>query len=410
MRTKLEHFSGMCYDSEMKPQTPQKPDKHPVHGYGRRQNIYQEPVRKEDSNEAEIIAARKNIRGRGALDNPAGRFERLVAEDDPEAFDLEDIVDGKQVKTEVFIDKTKSIVSTNDSPDVGMEASVNPYRGCEHGCIYCFARPTHEYFGLSAGLDFETKIFAKPEAPRLLAEKLSSKSWEPKVLMLSGVTDCYQPIEKKLKITRGCFEVLLDFRNPAAIVTKNILVTRDIDIFQEMAKHNLIKINISLTTLDNDLARYMEPRASKPLQKLRAIEAMAKAGVPVGIMMGPIVPGLTDHEIPKVLEAAANAGAETAYHTVLRLPWGVKDLFENWVHEHYPDRADRILNRVKAIRGGKLYESDFETRMSGTGIFADQIHQMFTMYKKKYGLNKRGTILRTDGFKRDARSAQMSLF
>jgi DNA repair photolyase len=391
-------------------QNQKPPQKHPTHGYGRRQNIWQTQTPNEDSNEAEIIHARKNIRGRGALDNPTGRFEKLLTEDDAESFDDEDVTDGKQVKTQVFIDKTKSVVTTNDSPDVGMEASVNPYRGCEHGCIYCFARPTHEYFGLSAGLDFETKIFAKPEAPRLLAEKLSSKSWEPKVLMLSGVTDCYQPIEKKLKITRGCFEVLLDFRNPAAIVTKNILVTRDIDIFQEMAKHDLIKVNISLTTLDNDLARYMEPRASKPNQKLRAIEALAKAGVPVGIMMGPIVPGLTDHEIPAVLEAASNAGALSAYHTILRLPWGVKDLFENWVHEHYPDRAERVLNRVKAIRGGKLYESDFETRMSGTGIFAEQIHQMFAMYKKKYGLDKPWRGLSVDGFRRDARSSQLSLF
>jgi DNA repair photolyase len=385
------------------------PHKHSVHGYGRRQNIFTTPEKNEDSNEAETISARKNIRGRGALDNPAGRFEKLLTEDDIESFEDEDI-EGKQIQTQIFIDKTKSIVTTNDSPDVGMEASVNPYRGCEHGCVYCFARPTHEYFGLSAGLDFETKIFAKPEAPRLLAEKLGSKSWEPKVLMISGVTDCYQPIEKKLKITRGCFEVLRDFRNPAAIVTKNFLVTRDIDIFQDMAKYDCIKVNMSLTTLDGDLARTMEPRASQPHLKLKAIEMFAKAGVPVGIMMGPIVPGLTDHEIPNVLKAASDAGAITAYHTILRLPWGVKDLFENWIHEHYPDKADRVLNRVKAMRNGKLYEADFATRMSGTGIFAEQIHQMFAMYKKKHGLDRKWRGLTTEHFKRDARSAQLNLF
>lgn len=383
--------------------------KHPVHGYGRRQNIYKQSERNEDSNEAEIIQSRKNIRGRGALDNPAGRFEKLLTEDDVESFEEEDLC-GKQIQTQVFIDKTKSIVTTNDSPDVGMEASVNPYRGCEHGCVYCFARPTHEYFGLSAGLDFETKIFAKPEAPKLLAAKLSSKSWEPKVLMISGVTDCYQPIERKLKITRGCFEVLRDFRNPAAIVTKNFLVTRDIDIFQDMAKYDCIKVNMSLTTLDGDLARTMEPRASQPHLKLKAIEMFAKAGVPVGIMMGPIVPGLTDHEIPKVLKAAADAGAITAYHTILRLPWGVKDLFENWIREHYPDKAERVLNRVKAMRNGKLYEADFATRMSGTGIFAEQIHTMFAMYKKKNCLDRPWRCLSTQHFRRDARSGQMSLF
>ena len=383
--------------------------KHPVHGYGQRQNIYKKPEKNEESNEAEIINARKNIRGRGALDNPTGRFERLLTEDDIESFEDED-VEGRQIETQIFIDKTKSIVTTNDSPDVGMEASVNPYRGCEHGCVYCFARPTHEYFELSAGLDFESKIFAKPEAPRLLAEKLGSKSWEPKVLMLSGVTDCYQPLERKLKITRGCFEVLRDFRNPAAIVTKNFLVTRDIDIFQDMAKHDLIKVNISLTTLDGDLARKMEPRASQPHLKIKAIEMLAKANVPVGIMMGPIVPSLTDHEIPNVIKAAADAGAITAYHTILRLPWGVKDLFENWIREHYPDKAERVLNRVRAIRGGKLYESDFEVRMAGRGIFAEQIHTMFALYKKKNGLDRRWRGLSVEHFRRDARGGQTSLF
>lgn len=352
---------------------------------------------------------RKNIRGRGALENPDGRFEKLLTEDDPESYEPEDI-EGRQIATQVYRDTARSIVATNDSPDVGMEVSVNPYRGCEHGCIYCFARPTHEYFGLSAGLDFETKIFAKPDAPKLLAEKLASKSWEPKVLMLSGVTDCYQPLERKMKLTRRCLEVLRDFRNPAVIVTKNHLVTRDVDVLAEMATHNLIHVKISLTTLESDLARKMEPRASSPRMKLRAIETLAKAGVPVGIMMGPILPGLTEHEIPALLEAAAQAGARSAHYTMLRLPWGVKDLFESWLNEHYPDRAKKVLNHLRGMHGGQVYKAEFGARMRGNGVYAAQIGQMFALYKKRYGLDRRGPRLSVDNFRRDARSGQLALF
>lgn len=354
-----------------------------------------------------------NLSGRGALENPAGRFEPLQVEADAEAIDalLEDAKDEppRQIKTQVFRDKSKSVISSNDSPDIGMEATLNPYRGCEHGCIYCYARPTHEYLGLSAGLDFETKIFAKPEAPRLLQEKLQSKNWEPKVIFLSGVTDPYQPLERKLKITRGCLEVLADFRNPVAFITKNHLVTRDIDILSEMAKLDLAAVNLSVTTLDRKLARVMEPRASTPPMRLKAIEQLAKAGVPVNVMIGPVLPGLTEHEMPAILEAAANAGARSAGYTMLRLPYGVKDLFQTWLHEHFPDRAEKVLNRIRSIRDGKLNNAEFGSRMRGEGFHADQISMIFDLSRKKHGLTKR-TSLSVEHFRRGARDAQMSLF
>ena len=350
-------------------------------------------------------------RGRGTGENPTGRFEKQDGERAPDYWAelYEGAEEGMRVETQTFVDPSRSIVSTNDSPDVGMEASVNPYRGCEHGCIYCFARPTHEYLGLSAGLDFETKIYMKPRAPELLAEKLSSKSWQPKVLMLSGVTDCYQPLEKKMLITRGCFEVLRDFRNPAAIVTKNALVARDGDIFEEMAAYDCISVNLSVTTLDGHLSRIMEPRASQPHLRLRAIEALSKRGVPVGIMIGPVVPGLTDHEIPAILKACADAGAVGANYTMLRLPYGVKDLFSTWLEQHFPEKKDKVLGHVRGVRDGKLNSATFGERMRGTGVYAAQIADIFALYKKKYGLNRR-RALTTEHFRRDARGGQLSLF
>jgi DNA repair photolyase len=351
--------------------------------------------------------------GRGALANPAGRFETLALAADP---DLEPeldengaIVQPNPLKTQIFHDHSKTILSTNDSPDIGMDYTLNPYRGCEHGCIYCFARPTHEYLGLSAGLDFETKIFAKPDAPRLLADKLSSPKWEPKIIFMSGVTDPYQPIEKKLRITRQCLEVLVDFRNPVSFITKNNLIIRDLDLLSELARHNCVSVNMSVTTLDRHVARVMEPRASTPGLRLKAIEALSKAGVPVNVLMGPVVPGLTEHEIPALLKAAADAGAVAAGYTMLRLPYGVKHLFEDWVKEHFPDRADKVLNRIKDIRDGKLNNSDFGSRMVGEGFYADQIAQMFKLAKQKNGLTKR-VVLSTGAFRRDARNPQLSLF
>ncbi|MEJ0063915.1 MAG: PA0069 family radical SAM protein [Alphaproteobacteria bacterium] len=351
------------------------------------------------------------VHGRGALENPAGRFEKLatIEERDDDFHDPED-ESGKRLPTTVFRDASRSVISTNDSPDIGMEASVNPYRGCEHGCIYCYARPTHEYFGLSAGLDFETKIFAKTDAPELLRAKLASKSWEPKVITFSGVTDCYQPIERKMKITRGCMQVLAAFRNPAVVITKNYLVTRDIDIFKEMAAVQAIAVNLSITTLDPKLARAMEPRASRPALRLRAVEELAKAGIPVSVMVAPIVPGLTEHEIPAILEAVANAGARTAHYTVMSLPYGVKDLFQTWIAEHYPDRAKKVLNRIREIRGGKLNDPRFGSRMKGEGVHADQVAQIFAHYKKRYGLDRRYTALSTAAFRCGGNDGQGELF
>ena len=353
------------------------------------------------------------IRGRGALENPVGRFEPLQVEADPDATP-ERVEDGeepapRQMKTQVFRDKSKSVISTNDSPDIGMEATLNPYRGCEHGCIYCFARPTHEYLGLSAGLDFETKIFAKPEAPRLLQEKLQSPSWQPKVIFMSGVTDPYQPLERKMKITRGCLEVLADFLNPVAFITKNHLVTRDIDLLKVLAEKEVVAVNMSITTLDRKLARLMEPRASTPPMRLKAIEALSKADIPVNVLIGPVLPGLTEHEIPAILESAANAGARSAGYTMLRLPYGVKDLFQTWLHEHFPDRAEKVLNRIRSIRDGKLNNSEFGSRMRGEGFHATQISQLFDLSRKRFGLTRR-TPLSTAHFRRNARDAQGSLF
>jgi len=353
------------------------------------------------------------VRGRGALDNPAGRFEDKTHETDAETFNAlleagaEELE--KQVPTQTFRDTSRTIVTSNDSPDVGLDFTANPYRGCEHGCIYCFARPTHEYLGMSAGLDFETKIFVKYDAAELLREKLSSRGWQPHAIMFSGVTDCYQPLERKLKITRGCFEVLRDFGNPATVITKNHLVARDTDIFAEMATRNLVFINLSITTLDAKLCRLMEPRASRPDMRLRAIETLAKAGVPVGVMIGPVLPGLTDHEIPAILKAAADAGACTAGYVMLRLPYGVKDLFQSWLHEHFPDRAEKVLRRLREMHGGKLYDSEYGHRMHGEGKHAEHIADLFKLARKRYGLN-RHVDLSTEHFDRAAGRGQLGLF
>lgn len=350
-------------------------------------------------------------RGRAALENPAGRFEPLQTERDdaPETDEDGNPLPPRQVKTQLFRDRARSILSTNDSPDIGMDATLNPYRGCEHGCIYCYARPTHEYLGLSAGLDFETKILAKPDAPRLLEEKLKSPGWAPKVIFLSGVTDPYQPAEKKLKITRACLAVLSDFMNPASLITKNHLVTRDIDILSKMAEKEAVSVNLSITTLDAALARRMEPRASTPALRLKAIEALSRAGIPVSVLIGPVLPGLTDHEIPAILKSAADAGAVSAGYTMLRLPYGVKDLFQSWLKEHYPDRFDKVMNRIRSIRDGKINSAEFGARMRGEGFYADQIAQVFAMAKKRHRLDRRIT-LSCDHFRKNARNAQFSLF
>jgi len=350
-----------------------------------------------------MSADANGIRGRGASWNPHNRFEPLEYVRDDEYIEE----DGAP-KTIYLRDPSRSIIAYNDSPDVGFDASINPYRGCEHGCIYCFARPSHEYLGMSAGLDFETRILVKEDAPELLREELNSPKWKPQVIAISGVTDPYQPVERKLEITRRCLGVLAEFRNPVAIITKNHLVTRDVDHFAELARYNAVRVNLSITTLDPELARIMEPRASTPELRLAAIEQLAKAGVKVGVMAAPMIPALNEPEMPKILKAARDAGATDAGFVVLRLPWAVAPLFEKWLEEHFPDRKDKVLNRIRDLREGKLYDSTWGVRGRGTGIFAEQMKAMFDVTCRRLGLNERDYEMSADAFRR--RTAQQSLF
>ncbi len=342
----------------------------------------------------------KDIKGRGASSDPQNRFEKLHLEQDLEDFVNLPEEDKPRLQTQFFYDKTKSIISENDSPDLGFSYSMNPYRGCEHGCIYCYARPTHEYLGFSAGLDFESKILIKKDAPELLRKKFMSKSWTPDVIMLSGNTDCYQPIERKMKLTRGLLEVLAEFRNPVGMITKNNLVTRDIDLLKELAKYNAVVVTISVTSLDNDLISVLEPRTSRPSARLKAIEELSKNGIPVGVNVAPVILGLTDHEMPNILKAAAEAGAKQAGYTVVRLPHAVAPLFMEWLEVHRPLRKERVLSAIEEMRGGKLYDSTFGKRMRGEGAMAENIKQMFSIYTKKYGLNQKRIALSSENFVR----------
>jgi DNA repair photolyase len=342
---------------------------------------------------------------RGTAVNPPNRFEKIHFEPDADWNSEDDPLP----RTQFLKDNTQTIITQNDSPDVGFETSVNPYRGCEHGCIYCFARPFHEYLGFSSGLDFETKIMVKMDAPKLLREELSSSKWKPQVIVMSGVTDCYQPVERKLKLTRGCLEVLAEFRNPVAIITKNFLVTRDIDLLGELARHQAAAVYISLTTLDPELRKVMEPRTSPPAARLEAVRRLSHAGVHVGVMLAPIVPGLTDHEIPSLIEAAVKAGAKSAGYVPLRLPYAVAPMFEQWLQTHFPNRKEKVLNRIRSLRGGKLYDSQFGKRMSGEGIFAEQIETLFNVACRKHGLGNSHANLSTASFRSPA-GKQLSLF
>src|ERR1051325_1824266 len=340
---------------------------------------------------------------RGTAENPPNRFEHVHLEReedwDPDQEPLP--------RTQFIKDSTKTIIARNDSPDIGFEASINPYRGCEHGCIYCYARPFHEYLGFSSGLDFESKIMVKLDAPALLRAELSSPKWKPQVIAISGVTDCYQPVERKRKLTRGCLEVLAEFRNPVGIVTKNFLVTRDVDLLAELSKHRAAVVFISLTTLAAELRNVMEPRPSPPAARLEAVRRLAEGGVAVGVLLAPMIPGLNDHEIPALLKAAAEAGARSAGYVPLRLPHAVAPMFEHWLEKHFPGRKDNVLNRIRAIRGGKLNDPTFGKRMTGQGIFAEQMERVFDVACRKYGLDKPMPPLSTDSFRRV--TAQLSL-
>ncbi len=340
-------------------------------------------------------------RGRGAAGNPAGRFERLEIESE--------LPPPGRVETRFLDDTSRTVLARNDSPDVPFDVSVNPYRGCEHGCIYCYARPTHEYLGFSAGLDFETRILVKRDVAAILERELGAPSWRPQVLGISGVTDPYQPVERRLGLTRECLEVLARCLNPVTIITKNSLVERDADLLAEMAAAGTASVYMSVTTLDAGLARRMEPRTSHPQRRLEAIARLTEAGIPCGLLMAPVVPGLTDHEIPAVVEAAAAAGVRWARYIPLRLPGAVSGLFEAWLDEHYPDRKSKILGRIREIRGGRLNDPRFRSRMRGEGVLADQIASLFDGARKRNGISTGRSNLTTEHFRRPG-GDQIELF
>ncbi|MBW2359868.1 MAG: PA0069 family radical SAM protein [Deltaproteobacteria bacterium] len=348
---------------------------------------------------------------RGATENPAGRFERLHYDEaaefaQPPAPDEAGPAGPR--RTAFFRDPSRRALSWNQSPDLPFDASLNPYRGCEHGCSYCFARPTHEYLGLSAGLDFETKVFVKDELPKLLRHELSSRRWRPQPVTIGGVTDPYQPIERSARITRRCLEVFLEFRNPVSLVTKSALVARDVDLLGELAGGGAAEVCVSVTTLDRELHRALEPRSAAPSQRLAAIERLARAGVPVAVLVAPLIPGLNDHEAPAIIEAAARAGARSARPIMLKLPHGVKEIFASWLERHYPERKAKVLNRVRAMRGGRLHDSRFHERQRGSGLFAEQSAALFAVACRRAGVDAELPPLATTGFRRPG-GEQLSL-
>ncbi|MGU3400227.1 PA0069 family radical SAM protein [Brucellaceae bacterium D45D] len=348
-------------------------------------------------------------RGRGAGINPSGRFEPVARE----AFDdgWETLEDLPAFKTDVQVEKPRTIITRNDSPDISFDRSINPYRGCEHGCIYCFARPTHSYMGLSAGLDFEARLFAKPDAARLLERELAKPGYQAKTIAIGTNTDPYQPIEKKWRIMREILEVLEAVNHPVGIVTKSALVVRDIDILGRMAEKGLAKVALSVTTLDANLARTMEPRASAPTLRLQAIRKLNDAGIPANVMMGPVIPGINDHEIERILDAAYAQGAREAGYVLLRLPLEVAPLFKDWLLRNYPDRYRHVMSLVRSMRDGKDYDAEWGKRMRGTGPYAWQIGRRFEIAARKLGFNMKRQALRTDLFEpMEKGGKQLSLF
>ena len=341
------------------------------------------------------------VRGRGAAVQPANPYLHVLQVDDLEhvEFDEEYLESRERPPTVYFDDNSQTIVSTNDSPDIGFSYSVNPYRGCSHGCSYCYARPGHEYLGMSAGIDFETKVLVKRRAPELLRQFLANPKWSAEPIIFSGVTDCYQPAEREFRITRGCLEVAAECRQPIGIITKNALVTRDVDLLSELAAHGAVCVAISVTSLDQGLTRVMEPRTSAPAARLRAMETLAAAGVQVMAMVAPIIPGLNDSEVPAILRAVRDAGATRAGHTILRLPTTVKDVFLEWLQRERPNQAAKVELFVREMRGGKLNTPEFGARMRGTGPMADQIEQTFRVFRKKYGLERESPPLNREAFR-----------
>ena len=347
-------------------------------------------------------------RGRGAGLNPSGRFEPMQRETFDDGWQtLEEL---PPFKTEVQVEKPRTAITRNESPDIPFDRSINPYRGCEHGCIYCFARPTHAYMGLSPGLDFEAKLFAKPDAAKLLERELAKPGYKPRVIAIGTNTDPYQPIEKEWRIMRQILEVLNRANHPVAIVTKSALVMRDIDILKDMAARNLVRVGLSVTTLDRKLARTMEPRAATPPRRLEAIQALSEAGIRTSIMVAPIIPALNDHEIERILDAGKAAGALEASYVILRLPLEVSPLFRDWLLQHYPDRYRHVMSLIRSMRGGKDYDAEFGKRMKGAGPYAWQISRRFEMATRRLELTRRNIALRDDLFvPPDGSGVQLSL-
>jgi DNA repair photolyase len=342
------------------------------------------------------------IQGRGSSFNPQNRFEKLRIDYSPEEIqEFGNESEGiRKIETVYLKDSSRSILAKNDSPDVPFTFSINPYRGCEHGCIYCYARPSHEWLGFSAGLDFESKILVKMDAPQLLEEALRDPKFEPQVIALSGNTDCYQPVERKLQLTRGCLEVFLKYKNPVGVITKNASVLRDLDLLQDLAMQHLAAVTISITSLDPALISRMEPRTSTPANRLATVRKLADAGIHVGVNVAPVIPGLTDQEIPEIVKQAAENGATSADIILLRLPFAVKELFCEWIEREFPMRAGKVLNRIRETRGGKLSDPRFHSRMSGEGELADMISSLFNAACKRYHLNEKKWRLTTRLFRR----------
>ncbi len=357
----------------------------------------------------EVAIDRQRRRGRGAQSNDSGRYEKeaRVAFDDG----WQSLDDLPPFKTTVATDTARTVITRNESPDIGFDRSINPYRGCEHGCVYCFARPTHAYLGLSPGLDFESKLFVKPDAPALLEKELAAAEYEPKMIAIGTNTDPYQPIERERQVMRGILEVLEKTGHPVGIVTKSALVVRDIDILARMAKRNLAKVALSVTSLDPKLARTMEPRASTPPKRLEALRQLSEAGIPTTVMVAPVIPALNDSEIERILDAAAHAGVKEASYVLLRLPLEVRDLFREWLMANYPDRYRHVFTLIREMRDGRDYDSQWGTRMKGTGPMAWMIGRRFEVACAKLGLNKKRAKLTLDHFAKPAGAGQqLNLF
>jgi DNA repair photolyase len=345
------------------------------------------------------------VKGRGAQIKPANRFlKQSYVSEHIEGIDeaLE-----SQVQTQVFYESPKTIVNKITSPDLGMMYSTNPYQGCEHGCIYCYARNSHEYWGFNAGLDFESKIIVKKEAPRLIEKFILNPKWEGVPISVSGNTDCYQPLEREYELTRGILKVFAQYRHPVGMITKNSLITRDIDLLQDLAKDNLVHVYISITTLQEDLRRRMEPRTASAIKRLKTVETLAKAGIPIGIMNAPVIPGLNHHEIPEILRAASEHGASSAGMTVVRLNGAIGKIFEDWLRKNFPDRFEKVWNQICSLHGGNVNDSQFGRRMTGEGNHADIIHQLFRTAKRKYFVDKKMPAIDLTKFHR---GGNLSLF